>query len=232
MVEHVQRVGQVGESASCSAATAAVTALDLILAEGRRRAWLLVAAGATSCAELTAGKRFPPILNIVDEASGLLLPDRIPAGIPKDHPLAVEAAQADLLKAALSRSISKIIAELRFVGVRMLLASQVTDNSTGIGPSLKAKTATRSCRAPTRLRPREPGVQRRIGPPPWSRPTSAPTRTPPRATAANSRAAPRWSTRPITPPQVTTPTPCTGSGSPPPPAPRPPPSRSPGTLVL
>ncbi len=51
----------------------------------------------------------------------------------------MEAAQANLLKAALARSINKIIAELRFVGVRMLLASQVTNNSTGIGPSLKSK---------------------------------------------------------------------------------------------
>ncbi len=82
---------------------------------------------------------FRPILQVVDEASGLLLPDRTPAGIPKDHPLAVEAAQANLLKAALASSINKIIAELRFVGVRMLLASQVTNNSTGIGPSLKSK---------------------------------------------------------------------------------------------
>ncbi len=60
----------------------------------------------------------------MDEASGPLLPHRIPAGIQKDHPLTVEAAQANLLKAAPARSIDKIIAELRFVGIRMLLASQ------------------------------------------------------------------------------------------------------------
>ncbi len=109
------------------------------LAEGRRRARQLAAAGSVSWTELQTHERFPPILIVVDEASGLLLPDRIPAGIPKDHPLAVEAAQANLLKAALARCINKIIAELRFVGVRMILASQVTNNSTGIGPSLKSK---------------------------------------------------------------------------------------------
>ena len=110
----------------CDSPEAAATALDLVLAEGRRRARLLAAIGATTWAELPAGKRFPPILIVVDEASGLLLPERIPAGIPKDHPLAVEATQANLLKAALARSINKIIAELRFIGVRMILASQVT----------------------------------------------------------------------------------------------------------
>ena len=123
----------------CDSAAAAVTALELVVAEGRRRARQLAAAGAVSWTELQTHERFPPILIVVDEASGLLLPDRIPAGIPKDHPLAVEAAQANLLRAALARCINKIIAELRFVGVRMILASQVTNNSTGIGPSLKSK---------------------------------------------------------------------------------------------
>jgi len=53
--------------------------------------------------------------------------------------MAIEAAQANVLKAALTSSTNTVIAELRFVGVRMLLASQVTNNSTGIGPSLKSK---------------------------------------------------------------------------------------------
>jgi len=123
----------------CDSPEAAVTVLNLIVAEGRRRARHLAAAGVVSWADLPEYERFPPILLVVDEASGLLLPDRIHAGIPKDHPLAVEAAQANLLKAALASAINKIIAELRFVGVRMILASQVTNNSTGIGPSLKAK---------------------------------------------------------------------------------------------
>ncbi len=71
----------------CDSPAAAVTALDLVLAEGRRRARQLAAAGAVTWTELPADKRFPPILIVVDEASGLLLPDRIPAGIPQDHPL-------------------------------------------------------------------------------------------------------------------------------------------------
>jgi hypothetical protein len=121
----------------CDSPEAAVTVLGMILAEGQRRARVLARAGVVNWLELPPENRFRPILLVVDEASGLLLPDRTPAGIPKDHPLALEAA--NLLKAALASSINKIIAELRFVGVRMLLASQVTNNSTGIGPSLKSK---------------------------------------------------------------------------------------------
>jgi len=81
----------------------------------------------------------PDILVVVDEVSALLVPRRAPAGIPKDHPLRVEVDQENILKAAMDRFINKIIAEMRFVGIRLILSNQVANNSTGIGPSVKAK---------------------------------------------------------------------------------------------
>jgi hypothetical protein len=39
----------------------------------------------------------------------------------------------------MDRFINKIIAEMRFVGIRLILSNQVANNSTGIGPSVKAK---------------------------------------------------------------------------------------------
>ena len=69
-----------------------MTVLGMILAEGRGRAKELAAAGVVTWLDLPPVTRFRPILVVVDEASGTLLPDRTPVGIPKDHPLAVEAA--------------------------------------------------------------------------------------------------------------------------------------------
>lgn len=123
----------------CDNAEAAVTALALIYAEGERRAQALAITGVVNWLELPREQQFPPILVVVDEVTALLVPRRVPAGIPRDHPLKVEVDQENILKAALDRFINKIVAELRFVGIRLVLSSQVANNSTGIGPSLKAK---------------------------------------------------------------------------------------------
>lgn len=123
----------------CESAEAAVAAFAMIYEEGQRRAGVLKTKGVVNWLDLPAEKQFQPILVIVDEVSGLLVPRKAPGGIPKTHPLMMEVIQENLLKAAMASYIDKIIAELRFVGIRMILASQVTNNNTGIGPSLKAK---------------------------------------------------------------------------------------------
>jgi len=71
----------------CDTPEAAVTVAGMILAEGRCRASKLAAVGVVNWTELPPESRFRPVLLVVDEASGLLLPERTPAGIPKDHPL-------------------------------------------------------------------------------------------------------------------------------------------------
>ncbi|WP_159599145.1 FtsK/SpoIIIE domain-containing protein [Agromyces humi] len=123
----------------CESLAAAVTTMSLIYEEGKRRADILAQEGVVNWLELPKAKQFEPILTVVDEVSGLLVTDKIPAGIPKDHPLAVEVAEENLLKVALASLISKIISQQRFVGMRMILSTQVQNNNTGIGPSLKAK---------------------------------------------------------------------------------------------
>ncbi|WP_185204252.1 FtsK/SpoIIIE domain-containing protein [Glaciihabitans sp. INWT7] len=123
----------------CDSLAGAVTALALVYEEGQRRAEVLGASGHTNWLDMPAGQQFKPVLIIVDEVSGLLVADKIPAGIPKDHPLAMEVAEENLLKAALSSYITKIISQQRFVGMRMVLSTQITNNNTGIGPSLKGK---------------------------------------------------------------------------------------------
>lgn len=123
----------------CDSPEAAVTALALVYAEGERRAQILAQEGVVNWLELPQDKQFQPILVVVDEVSALLVPRRAPTGIPKDHPLRLEVDQENILKAAIDRFINKIIAEMRFVGIRLVLSNQVANNSSGIGPSVKAK---------------------------------------------------------------------------------------------
>lgn len=123
----------------CDGLAEAVAVLRLVYDEGQRRAKALAAAGVTGWHELPASQQFPPVLVVVDEVTALLTPCRVPTGIPKDHPLKIEAVEENLLHSALDRTLQKIIAELRFVRVRALIASQVVNDRTGVGPSLKAK---------------------------------------------------------------------------------------------
>ena len=123
----------------CGSLPEALAALGLVYEEGQQRAKALAAAGAVGWHELPPAKQFPPLLVVVDEVTALLAPRRVPAGIPKDHPYRAEALEENLLHAALDRYLQKIIAEMRFVRVRALIASQVVNDRTGVGPSLKAK---------------------------------------------------------------------------------------------
>ncbi|MGH3253077.1 MAG: hypothetical protein ACRDOI_43640 [Trebonia sp.] len=123
----------------CDSLEAAVTVLSLAYEEGNRRAEHLAGLGYVNWLDMPPGEQFGPLLIVVDELSGLLAAEKVPAGIPKTHPLAIEAMQHNLLVATLDKYIGKITAEMRFVGLRMLLSTQVTNQGTGMGPSLKTK---------------------------------------------------------------------------------------------
>lgn len=123
----------------CDSDRAAVAALALVYVEGQRRAKVLGESGYVNWLDMPKGQRFIPLFVVVDEVSALLVTDKIPSGVPKTHPLVQEMLESNLMKVQLASYISKIVAEMRFVGVRMVLSTQVTNNNTGVPPSLKAK---------------------------------------------------------------------------------------------
>lgn len=123
----------------CDSLEAAVTVLSMLYEEGNRRAEQMARLGYQNWLDMPPGEQFQPVLIVIDELTGLLATEKVPAGIPKTHPLAIEAMQHNLLVATLDKFISKITAEMRFVGLRMLLSTQVTNAGTGMGPSLKTK---------------------------------------------------------------------------------------------
>lgn len=123
----------------CDSDRGAVATLAMVYEEGQRRAKMLADSGYENWLDMPRGQRFTPILVIVDEVSALLVTDKVPTGVSKTHPMVQEILEANLMKVALGRFITKIIAELRFVGIRMVISTQVTNASTGVPPSLKAK---------------------------------------------------------------------------------------------
>lgn len=123
----------------CDSLEHAVAALGLVREEGARRAKVLKDKGLNNWLDLPPGERFEPIFIVFDEASAVLVPEPKLQGIPKDHPLYLENERTNLAKALIGNFTNKIIAELRFVGVRMVLATQVTNANTGIGPSTRSK---------------------------------------------------------------------------------------------
>lgn len=132
----------------CSSSAAAVAMLAMVYKEGQKRSRYLEEQGVVNWLDLPEKKRFKPILVVVDELSALLVADKPPTGIPKDHPLYLEAAENALLAATISSYITKIISQQRFVGVRMILSTQVTNNNTGVGPTLKAKIGHKILQGP------------------------------------------------------------------------------------
>ncbi|GAB2732161.1 hypothetical protein [Nocardioides pakistanensis] len=122
----------------CDNLAAAVTSLALVMEEGERRAKVLAKHNVVKWTDLpeSMSDQFRPIVVVVDELTGLFFPEKVPK-LPKDHPLVIEANEINLQKALLEKYIKRIAAELRFVGVHLLISSQVASVATGIDPAMR-----------------------------------------------------------------------------------------------
>ena len=109
--------------------------------EGTRRAEVLKRYGAKKLTELPPDilATMPPVLVVCDEVTGLFAPanERPPKGLPSDHPLVIEAESKATASAMIQSYIAKIAAEQRFVGFKLILATQVASTATGITTALR-----------------------------------------------------------------------------------------------
>lgn len=122
----------------CDSLAAAVTAMALVHEEGCRRARVLADHEVNNWLDLPAGAaEIRPLVVIVDEVSSLFYPEKVPKGLPKDSPLVLEPMEINLQKAMLEKHIKRTAAELRFVGIKLLLSTQVASTTTGIDTSLR-----------------------------------------------------------------------------------------------
>jgi len=109
--------------------------------EGNRRAETLKKYGAKKLTELPPDvlATMPPVLIVCDEVTGLFAPanEKPPRGLPSDHPLVIEAESKATASALIQSYIQKIAAEQRFVGFKLILATQVASTATGITTALR-----------------------------------------------------------------------------------------------
>ena len=127
----------------CDSEKQAVAVLAMVHEEGQRRAAKLREMGLNNWLDMPADQRFDPIVIIVDELSALLMLDPVPKGVSKDNPVVRETNELNFSRQMIARWINKIIAEQRFVGMRMILSTQITNANTGLPPSTKGKIGHR-----------------------------------------------------------------------------------------
>lgn len=127
----------------CDSKEQALAVLRLIYEEGQHRAGVLSRHGAQKIQDLPARTRPAPLLVVVDEVTGLFALEPVPKGVPKDHPLVVEALTKNLVTQTLISTVNKLPAEMRFVGIRVALSTQMAQANTNVSVPLKMNLANR-----------------------------------------------------------------------------------------
>ncbi|QUL80630.1 FtsK/SpoIIIE domain-containing protein [Brevibacterium sp. SMBL_HHYL_HB1] len=121
-----------------------VATIAYLYEEGSRRAAIFKEHGAKKIEELPEGVRatMPLVFIIVDEVTGLYAMEAVPK-LKKDHPMRVEAEEINLKKEMLKNRVKKIAAELRFVGFRLIISTQIASVNTGIDTALRTNLGHR-----------------------------------------------------------------------------------------
>lgn len=129
----------------CDSLDQALTVVSLVYEEGQRRGQLFDEYGVKKWQDLPDDvRRENPILTlIVDELSGLLTKETIPKSLPKDHPMRVEAEERAAARDMLTVMLTKLPAEMRAAGIRLLYATQQAQANTGIPPAVKLNIPNR-----------------------------------------------------------------------------------------
>lgn len=127
----------------CESPAATLTMLKLVYEEKDRRSALLAEHGVQKLQDLPASVRPRPILVVLDEVTGMFGLEEVPKGIPKTHTLVREALAKNLIVQMIKSTVAKIPAELRFVGIRIIVATQMAQANTGITVPLKTNLANR-----------------------------------------------------------------------------------------
>jgi hypothetical protein len=117
--------------------------LETVKAECERRAAYLKQKGAQDWEKYN--KKYPqnpmrPLFFVLDEAMVMLTKTskNVINSLPKDSPVRMELENENALKGQIYTLLKKIPAEYRFVGVRFLIATQVTTKAGAIEPDIRA----------------------------------------------------------------------------------------------
>ncbi|MDO4243551.1 MAG: hypothetical protein Q4C85_07310 [Actinomyces sp.] len=127
----------------CDSREQALTVLDLVYERGQTIARLLKEHRAQKVTDLPEHLRPAPVLIVIDEATALFMLEPVPKGIPKDHPLVIDALNENLVTQTLIKRVSTIPAEMRFAGLRVVISTQMAQAKTGFDGPLKANLSHR-----------------------------------------------------------------------------------------
>jgi len=109
----------------------AQTAMTRIYAEGQRRKAVLQQLEVVKWSDATEDERalhaLVPMTLVIDECGSLFLAATEPKGLPKDHPLLVDAQELNAAKAVITELAGRVARELRFVGIHLEVAMQRPD---------------------------------------------------------------------------------------------------------
>jgi replicative DNA helicase len=126
----------------CNSTTDALAVLSMVAEEGDRRAGILKRSNVQNWFELEEkypDEAFKPILVVMDESQMMLQPPKKLAGLPKDHPARLANEQEIAEKSLLYQKLSQVLAKYRFVGVRVIVATQVASQAAGLGTDIRSK---------------------------------------------------------------------------------------------
>jgi hypothetical protein len=126
----------------CESLEEAVTALDIVYQEGVKRKKMVKDAGVQKWSELPLSLGIRPILVVTDEVSSMLIPETVPK-LPKDDPMVIEVTNRNACKSKIGILMGKIARELRFVGVHLVVSSQVSQSATGVSTELRSNLGTK-----------------------------------------------------------------------------------------
>jgi hypothetical protein len=121
-----------------------LTVAKMIYEEGfNKRGQLLKKYGAKMWQELPEKirKENPPILFIIDELTAQFSMRKKPAGLQKDDPIMIEWTTENRYVQDFVATVESIPAQLRFVGIRCVFATQVANTNTGISTQLRANAS-------------------------------------------------------------------------------------------
>lgn len=123
----------------CQSFEEAAVVLESLYREGTRRAKILARHGVKNLTQLPADvqRETRPILITADELTGMFAMATVPSGLSSDHPLVIEAKMGNLARELIIQYLEKIAAEMRFVGLHLLTATQVASTSTGVSTAFR-----------------------------------------------------------------------------------------------
>ncbi|MGL5823677.1 MAG: hypothetical protein ACRCYU_02275, partial [Nocardioides sp.] len=123
----------------CDSLPHTVAVLAMLCEEGKARAKVLAEIGVNNWLDMPDDKRFRPIFIIADEYEALVSKTPEPKALPADHPIRVEIAEENIAHDLIAYYTNRLVKEFRFVGLHVLISTQVSNATTGLPPSLKGK---------------------------------------------------------------------------------------------